>query len=303
MRVVVTGKSLAASGHDLVQPGGDGASPGHPRRVSPRGQVPCAALQCLLHVRITPLASGSQGNCLLVQSGSTRLLVDLGVSAFEAEQRLALVGVRPEQLSGIVVTHRHGDHVAGLGVFARTHRVPIHCTRRTSRSLGTELRKLLRIFEPEQRFQVGSVQVHPVRLVHDAPDTVGFCIDDGHTRFGHATDLGSLGGGITQAFRHCQVLLLEFNHDAAMLREGPYPWQLKQRIARSTGHLSNEQGEALLRQLTHPGLEHVFLAHLSRFNNTPELALAAAQRALGGHTCRLQIARQDEPSEPVARGA
>jgi phosphoribosyl 1,2-cyclic phosphodiesterase len=251
-------------------------------------------------MRITPLSSGSQGNALLVECGRVRLLVDAGLHVDELEARLRAIGVRPKDIDYLFLTHRHKDHIRGSTELCRRWRIRILTTRSTARSLGTECHRLIRRIEPERPVEVGGFQLWAVPVAHDAPETMALLVDDGTFRYGHATDLGSIGGAINDYLTCCDVLFLEFNHDPGLLAAGPYPGPLKRRIGGTLGHLSNEQGAALLRRLAHPRLAHVWLAHLSATNNRPELALAAARAALPlGCTARLAIAAQEQPSPAV----
>jgi len=225
-----------------------------------------------------PLASGSQGNSILIKGPGGAFLIDAGLPRRELLARLASAGQDPRDLTGIVLTHRHLDHVRAAGSLARRFRLPVWATERTAchqRALP-ELRRI----HPHVPFEVAGCMLHPVQLCHDAPETLAFMIEVDGQRIGVATDLGSSGGGLTSVFRSLDVLYLEFNHDAEMLREGPYPASLKERVAGPQGHLSNAQGAELLKQLACRRLRRLYLAHLSETNNRPELASAAAAKAL-----------------------
>ena len=250
-------------------------------------------------MQVLPLASGSQGNSLLVCSGQTRLVVDIGLGLDDFESRLAVADIDPKSITAILMTHRHRDHNRGVADFCRRYRTPVYGTRRTLRSLCNKLNRGLHTVEAGQPFEIQNINVHAVGLSHDAPNTVGYRFDDGRHRFGYATDLGCDEGSLTDVFVRLDALFLEFNYDAEMLENGPYPRQLKDRIASDKGHLSNQQAATLLKKIDQDRLQRVWLAHLSQRNNKPELALAAAQGALQtADPAIIEIAEQDRPSRP-----
>jgi phosphoribosyl 1,2-cyclic phosphodiesterase len=241
-----------------------------------------------LHV----LASGSAGNAVLVEDGDSALLVDAGLSARELERRLRLVGREPAGLQGILITHEHGDHVRGVRLFARRHGLPVYATEGTWHGLGAEtlaeLAPLRRLVDHGVAFAVPGcgIRALPIRTEHDTRAPVGYVFTSGCSRYraGVATDTGHA-GLMPRELAGCQLLVLEFNHDVALLKGNPrYPRSLKDRILGSEGHLSNEQAALLLRKMFHIDLEQrlesLVLAHLSEQNNTPELALEAARAVL-----------------------
>jgi phosphoribosyl 1,2-cyclic phosphodiesterase len=250
-------------------------------------------------VKLSLLASGSKGNALLIVSGHSRLLIDAGLSAREICRRLAIEGVAPEELTGIVVTHEHVDHVRGLGVLSRRFNLPIYLHHEIAAPIA-DLYRPVRVneFETGNDLPVGEMVVRAFPVTHDAVATVGFTITGAAGKVGCATDLGIATRLVAEELRDCRCLVLESNHDDGMLRDGPYPWHLKQRIKSTHGHLSNHDSAALLESLCWPGLEAVCLAHLSDTNNLPQLAAAAAQDVLARQTgCqpRLLVGRQDAP--------
>jgi len=248
---------------------------------------------------VLPLASGSQGNSLMVQTGETRLIVDIGLSVDEFESRLIKAAIPPQSITAILMTHRHRDHIRGVADFCRRYDTAVYGTRRTLRSLCNKLTRRLHRIEPGAPFDIGGMNVHAVRLSHDAPDTVGYRFDDGRSRFGYATDLGCAEGALSEVFVRLDALFLEFNHDPEMLKSGPYPRQLQDRIASDQGHLSNQQAATLLSGLDQDRLQRLWLAHLSQKTNRPELALQAARSALrAGSTTTVEVAAQDQPSNP-----
>jgi phosphoribosyl 1,2-cyclic phosphodiesterase len=250
-------------------------------------------------MKICLLASGSKGNAILVESGQTRLLVDAGLSAREIRRRLDLVGVNAESLTALLITHEHTDHVRGLGPLVRQLDIPVYLQSDLARRLpDVGKHECVREFVDGEDFTVNDLTVRPFAVTHDSLAPVGFTLSGELGKIGVATDLGIVTRLVTDCLQDCRVVVLETNHDEEMLRDGPYPWKLKQRVRSSHGHLSNNSGSALLRDLVWTGLETVFLGHLSETNNRPELAVEAAMRALNGQsTCapKLLIGRQDKP--------
>jgi len=252
-------------------------------------------------VRVGVLGSGSSGNSTLVWAGGTRALVDAGFSARQLEVRLESLGVAAEEIAGIVVTHDHGDHTRGMGVFSRRHGTPLYMTERTRDACASLLRGTedVRLYRPGRPFDLGDVRVEPFLTVHDAADPVGVAVVERATglRLGVATDLGRPTAQIRHALEGCDVLILEANHDELMLATGPYPWSVKQRIASSHGHLSNQAAARFAVELLHPRLAGVVLAHLSSECNRAELALEVVGHALAeaGWQGHLAVAVQDEP--------
>lgn len=252
-------------------------------------------------MRVGVLGSGSSGNATLVWAGNTRVLVDAGFSGRQIEHRLARLGVTPAEITGIVVTHDHSDHTQGMGVFARRHGTPLHMTERTRDACAALLRggEDVRLYRPGRPFTVGDVRVEPFLTIHDAADPVGVALVDECTglRLGIATDLGRPTAQIRHALEGCDFLVLEANHDEVMLSTSVYPWAVKQRIASSHGHLSNQAAARFAVELVHPRLAGVVLAHLSHECNRPELARRIVGEALSrtGWKGYLEVAHQDEP--------
>lgn len=259
-------------------------------------------------MKIAVLGSGSRGNATILMSGITGILIDAGLSSAQMVKRLAHLGIDPSSVSAIVVTHDHGDHSRGSGVFARKHGTPIYLTRATSTACeqlfrGTER---LEYYAPGRSFTIGEFQVDPFLTVHDAVDPVGVTVTGTRcgTRVGIATDLGRPTEGIIHSLSGCHFLVLEANHDEEMLRTGPYPALVQARIVSSHGHLSNHAAAELARQLLHPQLSGIFLAHLSGKCNRPELARNAVRGILrkAGWRGFLEVATQDEPTRLVDIG-
>ncbi len=252
-------------------------------------------------MRLCCLGSGSSGNAVLVEAEGTRVLVDAGFSARNLEQRLGSAGVDPATIDAIVITHDHGDHTRGVGVFARRHGTPVHLTERTLAACsglfrGDEPTHPYRVARP---FCLGNLRVEPFLTAHDAADPVGIALVDlaNGTRLGIATDLGRPTAGVRHALSRCDFLMLEANHDELMLRVGPYPWSVKARISSSHGHLSNHAAARFATELLHPRLAGVLLAHLSVECNHPALARDVVESALRQRGWRgwLDVARQDAP--------
>lgn len=255
-------------------------------------------------MRFAVLGSGSGGNSILVEAGSTRILVDAGFSGRDLARRLEALEVDPDSISGIVVTHDHGDHTRGMGVYARRHRTPLYLTERTRAACASLLRGPEEVvpYEAGRPFTVGALRVEPFLTVHDAADPVGVAVVDParRLRLGVATDLGRPTAQIRHALSRCDALVLEANHDDVLLHQAPYPWNVKARIRSSHGHLSNEAAARFALELLHPGLVAVVLAHLSRESNHPELARDVVGRTLreAGWRGRLEVACQDRPTGP-----
>jgi phosphoribosyl 1,2-cyclic phosphodiesterase len=229
-------------------------------------------------MRFSVLSSGSKANCTFVEAGGVRFLVDCGLSGKQAEERMAQVGVDPKTLSGILVTHEHADHINGVATLSRRYGLPVYANvstmERISKPRGRE------IFKTGSDFCIGSVDVTPFSIVHDASDPVGFSIRAEGLKLVIVTDLGRVTTLVQEHARGANAILLESNHDQEMLQSCSYTWELKQRIASTHGHLCNEAAGQLLEEIMHPGLFHVVLGHLSENSNTPALALETAHRYL-----------------------
>lgn len=263
-------------------------------------------------VTVSVLASGSRGNCAVVASGRTRILVDAGISCRETFKRMKALGQDPHSLSAILITHEHSDHVYGLATLARKLCLPVFMTGATcqawTRAVRAErgetpsLEKFER-FESGYSFQVGDIAVRPFTIPHDAADPVGFTFRAEGVKVGLATDLGYLPASVRDHLRGCDVLILESNHDLEMLRVGPYPWSVKQRVMSRVGHLSNDALADFFVNDYDNSATFVVLAHLSEQNNLPELARRAAERALatrgGLFQNRVVLASQTEALEPI----
>lgn len=249
-------------------------------------------------MRICLLASGSKGNALYIETGESRLLLDAGLSLRGLKERLASIQVDATQLDALLISHEHGDHCRGLGPIARGLKLPVCIDPASLSALGNKTGGLpaVREFSAGEVIDFRDLRIETIPLTHDAAATAGFVIESREGRIGVATDLGIATRLVAQRLQRCHALVLEFNHDETLLRDGPYPWPLKQRIRSQHGHLSNEAGAELLDSLLWDGLEAVFLGHLSETNNTPQHALAAARSTIDRQNCcapELILGRQE----------
>lgn len=247
-------------------------------------------------MRFASLGSGSEGNALVVQVGQTCVLMDCGFSLSETVARLARLGVQPEALSGIVVTHEHGDHIAGVARLARKYTLPVWLTHGTLRVQFKSLGNLPDVSEinPHVSFSIGDVEIQPYLVPHDAAEPVQYAFGDGAKRLGVLTDVGSSTPFIEKMLSGCSALVLECNHDADMLANGDYHYSLKQRVGGRFGHLNNTEAGQLLARLDNSRLQHIVAAHLSRKNNTPQLAVRALSEALHCGEDWIGVATQED---------
>jgi len=244
-------------------------------------------------MRFASLGSGSRGNATVVEQGDTLLLIDCGFSVRETERRLLRLGRDASQVSAVLVTHEHSDHIGGVAQFSRKYRVPVWMTAGT-RSACRDEPERIELFNSHVAFAVGDLEITPFPVPHDAREPAQFVFSDGARRLGVLTDTGSLTLHIEQQLDGCDALLLECNHDREMLANGVYPPVLKARVGGSYGHLSNDQAAGLLQRIDCSRLQHLVAAHLSEKNNTEALARIAASSALGCADEWIAVARQDE---------
>jgi phosphoribosyl 1,2-cyclic phosphodiesterase len=233
-------------------------------------------------MRFVPLGSGSKGNATLVECGSTLLLVDAGLSARALGNRLEAVGVEPKRIDCILLSHDHGDHVRGAERFSKLHGVPVLSSIETLEAMNrSPIHFASWSSLPENGpLTVGDFSVECFPVPHDAAKPVGFVLHGEGLRLAMATDLGHATTLVLDRLRGSHLIMIESNHDEDMLKSGPYPWQLKQRVAGRTGHLSNSAAASILEQVLDDSCRAVVLAHLSEQNNTPELARRTVSRAL-----------------------
>lgn len=249
-------------------------------------------------LRFSSLGSGSEGNGLIVQCGQTRLLLDCGFSIRETQLRLARAGISPDQLSAILVTHEHDDHVGGVFGFARKHAIPVFLSHgtleaRRESSPGADAGVQVSLLHAEERVSIGNLELFPFTVPHDAREPLHFVFSDGQSRLGVLTDTGCSTPHIEKMLSGLDALVLETNHDLGMLMNCDYPQSLKTRIAGRFGHMDNETSGGLLAALDQSRLKHVVAAHLSRRNNVPVLARDALAKALNCEPDWVVIASQE----------
>ncbi len=244
------------------------------------------------------LASGSRGNAIYVSDGTTRILVDAGLSGKAIERRMELRQIVPSSIDAIVVSHEHSDHIQGVGVLSRRFQLPVYISQITHTQAAAKLGHLHEMvtFTCGESFRVNGLKLHPFPTSHDAVDPAGFTIEANGYKVGIATDLGVVTHMVRSHLAECAVLVLEANHDPAMLMDGPYPWPLKQRIKGRTGHLANEDTCQLIEDLAHDNLQHVILAHLSETNNSREKAVEKIRQVTDRLGVKLTVATQDQCS-------
>lgn len=248
-------------------------------------------------MRFASLGSGSRGNATLVEAGGVRVLVDCGFPLRELEVRLGRLGVAPETLDAVLVTHEHGDHLRGVGPLARRYRLPVWATAGTLRRGRCGALPSVELCDAHgPGFRVGGLEVRPYPVPHDACEPCQFVFRGDGLQLGLLTDTGSITQHILDCLAGCDGLLLEANHDLEMLRTGPYPPRLQARVGGAYGHLSNDQAAQLLQQLEHRRLRKLLVGHLSEKNNHPELVRDRLLGAVPELESRLALAGQDRIS-------
>jgi phosphoribosyl 1,2-cyclic phosphodiesterase len=259
-----------------------------------------------MSVQVCVLGSGSKGNCTLVSTEKTRLLIDVGFSCRETYARLAAISESPDGLSAVVISHEHADHINGLRVLATNGKLPVYISRPTCEAVcrDEEIRKKppgFEYFAPSEKFVIGDIEVTPFPIPHDAVDPVAFTLDAQGIRISVVTDLGFVPEIVKQRVKGSHVLIFESNHDLDMLKVGPYPWHVKQRVMSRQGHLSNNATADFLTEEFDGAAQVLVLAHLSETNNHPEIARLSAAQALalraGFQFTKLHLASQTRPTE------
>jgi phosphoribosyl 1,2-cyclic phosphodiesterase len=248
-------------------------------------------------LRFASLGSGSRGNGTVVECGTTRLLVDCGFSLRETRRRLGRLELEVGDLTALLVTHGHSDHINGIGVLARATGVPVwltHGSRRECEDAAIGVLPELHHFDGDAPFAIDDIQVQPFPVPHDAREPCQFVFGDGARRLGLLTDTGTVTPHIERSLDVCDALLIECNHDRDMLANGSYPAALKERVGGPYGHLDNATAAALLERLDTSRLQHLVAMHLSEKNNQPSLARAALVQAMGCDGDWLQVADQEE---------
>jgi len=250
-------------------------------------------------MKFSVLGSGSKGNCVYIEYGRTALLIDAGFSGKEIKRRLQCIDRKIEDLTAICVTHEHNDHITGVGVISRQCRIPVHANIGTFSAGEKKFGKLHQFveFTTGDEIVIDDLWVRSFRISHDTADPVGFVVGNVEKRLGYCTDTGKASHLMAQRLKGCHSLILEFNHNLELLKNGPYPLPLQQRVRSSLGHLSNDDAADFLNQLINQDLGRVMLAHLSEINNRPELVFTALHERIAapGET-QFLVAEQAEPS-------
>ncbi len=245
-------------------------------------------------MRFASLGSGSRGNGTLIEAGNTLVLLDCGFTIAQVEQRMARLGKTPDDLTAIVVTHEHGDHIKGVGPLARRYDVPVWMTHGTARHERLGKLAELNYFNSHEAFAINDLELLPYPVPHDAREPAQFVFSDGQHRLGILTDVGCWTLHIEQQLSGCDALMLECNHDGDMLFQGSYPVSLKQRVGGRHGHLSNAQAAELLARLDNSKLQHLVAAHLSQENNHTQLAQQSLAEVMGCAPDWIAVADQEQ---------
>lgn len=254
-------------------------------------------------IGIAPLASGSKGNCIYIGTPEIKILIDAGLSGKETLKRLASIGVSIEEIDAILLTHEHGDHIAGLKTLAFKYQIPIFANAGTAHGVIDYLKTTpkLKIFTTGEPFEFGDLLIQSFSIPHDTLDPVAFTFETPYGKIGLCTDLGYITSQISHRLQGCRYLIIEANHEVELVHCSLRPTVYKERVLGPSGHLSNEDCAKLLTQVAHPELEVVYLAHLSSECNSPQKALHTVSNYLAENalTMNLRIAYQDRPSEAV----
>ncbi len=237
-----------------------------------------------MRLEFATIASGSSGNCIYVASNHTRLLIDAGLSGKRIEAGLGELSLTGYDIDAMLVTHEHNDHVDGVGIMSRRYDIPVYATEGTWAKMPEKVGK----FKPANKnplysgetLIINDLCITPFDIPHDAAQPVGYCISDGKHKITVATDIGHITDEVRESIKDSTVLLIESNHDVDMLKMGPYPYNLKQRVLSDFGHLSNENCGIMLKDVLNSTLKYVFLGHLSSENNTPMLAFETVKAAI-----------------------
>jgi len=249
-------------------------------------------------IQFSVLGSGSKGNSTFITNGSHSFIVDAGFSGRELFDRINQHDRTFEDINAILITHDHGDHINGTGVVARKTGSPVYLHKKNHKKLTRRSGKKVNyiFFEPNEPFTIGEMTITPFEVPHDASHACGFLIEDEESRLGLITDLGHVTPTVIESLQRCDSLVLESNHDVEMLKNGPYPPILQERILGDEGHLSNDQTAELLKEVVHAGLKRVVLVHLSDENNDADITLSTAQKALYNDDIDVVISSQVEPT-------
>ncbi|MFW5972212.1 MAG: MBL fold metallo-hydrolase [Bacillota bacterium] len=258
-----------------------------------------------MKIEVSVLASGSSGNSIYITNGTNSILIDAGLSGKETEKRLSKIGKAADELDAILVTHEHSDHIKGVGVLSRRYDLPIYANDLTwqgaEKKLGKIAEKNCKIFNKE--FSIGELGISPFSISHDAGAPVGYIIECGNKKIGHATDMGYVPDNVEKCLKGMDLLIIESNHDLEMLMTGSYPWPLKKRIDGEKGHLSNDDTADLLPRIIEGNFPRILLAHLSKDNNIPDLAYITVKNNLEdkgfviGEDLQLDFTYRHRPTE------
>ena len=248
-------------------------------------------------LRFAALGSGSRGNALLVELGETLLMVDCGLSLKAVGSRLEKLGRKPADISAILVTHEHADHIQGVSRFARRWGTDVYMTPGTASASAAKGISKLRTVNCHRDFDIENISVQPFPVPHDAREPCQFTFTGVGRRLGVLTDTGHITSHIRETLAGCDGLAIESNHDLDMLRTGPYPAVVKQRVASSVGHLNNSQAADLLERVGHEGLQWVVALHISEQNNSRDSVRAALSDSMSNAADRLYLAEQNAPTD------
>lgn len=247
-------------------------------------------------MRVVTFASGSTGNCTLVSDGGCHILIDAGISARRIRENLSACSLTADDLSGILITHEHTDHVSGLKTLVKYHEIPIFAPRTVSNRLACTIAGVdacLREIPVSDTIGIGNLEITAFPTPHDTDESVGYRVE-GDAVFALATDMGRVTQAVYDGLCGADCAVIESNHDVEMLRNGPYPFYLKRRILSDNGHLSNEDCSLLVKDLARSGTQGIILGHLSRENNTSALAFAASKPSVEGTGAFLAVAPMAE---------
>ena len=256
--------------------------------------------------QVSSLASGSKGNAFVVRTNKTKILVDIGLSGKKLFSLMETINLSKEKLKAVIVSHEHSDHVSGAGVVCRKLKIPLYISKHTHFASKKKIQKVDEIiyFNTGEKFIVDDIEILPFQSSHDAVDSHNFIVQQDNNykqKLGIITDLGYVTKLHQLRLKNVSTILLESNHDPEMLRDGPYPWKLKQRVQGRTGHLSNEQAVGLVTSIISPDLKNLILVHLSETNNKPEIAFATMNNYLNSINSDVNVivASQYEPTEMI----
>jgi len=254
------------------------------------------------------LYSGSSGNCLYVETSTTKILIDSGVSCKKVENALSSLDINPSNINAILVTHEHSDHVKGLSTVSKKYNIPVFATKETFENMPSQTFKLeeknIKAFNIEDNFSIGDIKVSPFSIPHDAANPCGFNISNGNKTISIATDIGHMNSAILKRLEGSSFLLLESNYDTEVLKCCSYPFSLKTRISGPTGHLSNDMASKTITYLLKNGLKTAMLGHLSKDSNFPELAYSTTvneilSNGIDENSFNISVASRDFPGKLI----